>query len=181
MPERDRKEWAERSYSVQGAENGVRKTVFRWLITRCSHHPKRNSLGRRRARLLHSYMLPFLPPDRNFFYTMASADKPPNRTKQLANELFRKQVITLFKKANRLWEKYDAEMYMVARRNGRYYIFTSAERPAWPPDQETLVRLPCRSHTSVTDFAQQDRYYPVPIVKKPSSFDPSSSRLRNEG
>ncbi|KAF2194715.1 hypothetical protein K469DRAFT_706204 [Zopfia rhizophila CBS 207.26] len=76
------------------------------------------------------------------------SSKPQISPKRAANESFRKRIKTLGNKFSDLWLGHEADIYFVAHRNGRFYIFTSTDEPSWPPSPETLMKL-----------------YPLPIKK----------------
>ncbi|KAF2182672.1 hypothetical protein K469DRAFT_752116 [Zopfia rhizophila CBS 207.26] len=76
-----------------------------------------------------------------------------SKAKRTANNNFQKRMKTLGGKFSELWQEYDAEIYFLAHRNGRFYTYSSIDKPSWPPSPETL-----------------DRLYPPPIKKSPAHF-----------
>jgi hypothetical protein len=70
---------------------------------------------------------------------MCSKQRSLPRSKRATNENFRKQKETFLQKANRLKRDYDADCYILIRRNGRFYTYTSIDQPLWPPNPQDLV------------------------------------------
>jgi hypothetical protein len=56
------------------------------------------------------------------------------------NENFRKRIQTLSNKCSELQQDYEAKVYFVVCRNGRFYTYTSTDEPSWPPGTEELAR-----------------------------------------
>lgn len=65
------------------------------------------------------------------------------KARRAANNNYLKQTNTLYEKLTRLCIKYDANIYFLAYRNGRFNGFASTDEPGqpWsPPGREALVR-----------------------------------------
>ncbi|KAF2180787.1 hypothetical protein K469DRAFT_753143 [Zopfia rhizophila CBS 207.26] len=75
------------------------------------------------------------------------------QSKRAANENFRKRVETLGGKFTELWQDYEADVYFLAYRNGRFHTYSSTDNALWPLSLETLSKL-----------------YPPPIKKSPAHF-----------
>ena len=56
-------------------------------------------------------------------------------------ENFRKRKNSLMRKASDLHQLYDADVFVLFFRRGKYYVLTSADDGAWPPTFEQVVRL----------------------------------------
>lgn len=63
------------------------------------------------------------------------------RTRRNTNENYRKQVLTMLAKGERIRGSFDAEVYIQVRRNGRIDIYTSAVDDSLPLSKEILVSL----------------------------------------
>ncbi|OCK90182.1 uncharacterized protein K441DRAFT_666611 [Cenococcum geophilum 1.58] len=85
---------------------------------------------------------------------MCSKQRSLPRSKRATNENFRKQKETFLQKANRLKRDYDADCYILIRRNGRFYTYTSIDQPSWPPNPQDL-----------------EKFYPAPVKKTPAHFN----------
>ena len=100
-----------------------------------------------------------------------------SRSKRATNENFRKQKETFLEKANRLKRNFDADCYILIRRNGRFYIYTSTNQPSWPPNPQDLVgpllSITIRNILTVL----KERIYPVPVKKTPAHFN----RVKEDG
>jgi hypothetical protein len=76
------------------------------------------------------------------------------KARRAANNNYRRQIKTLYSKLKKLNEVYNADIYFVARRNGRIVECASADtvgrRPWSPPDRAALVStsLLCDDHTN---------------------------------
>lgn len=58
---------------------------------------------------------------------------------QRVNEIFRKRRSTIFQKLYKL-RQCETDAYLVLRRKGKYYIYTSCRHSVWPPRPEEIVR-----------------------------------------
>ena len=84
------------------------------------------------------------------------------------NDRFRLRLATVMKKANEL-RSYDAEIYVLVRRRGRYHEYSSADIAEWPPTRPQVVILPCSDHgMGLTVIEAQS--YPLPVRKSPGDF-----------
>ena len=66
-----------------------------------------------------------------------------------------------------------ADVYIVLRRNGKYYIYKSTNQPPWPPPLEKIVRT-LETHIYIMHRMlkhKQDQSYPLPVKKTPTEFD----------
>ncbi|KAF2193603.1 hypothetical protein K469DRAFT_789526 [Zopfia rhizophila CBS 207.26] len=63
------------------------------------------------------------------------------RSKRAANENFRKRVETLGSKFTELSQDYEADVYFLVYRNGRFHTYSSTDNALWPPSPETLSKL----------------------------------------
>ena len=82
--------------------------------------------------------------------------------KQLDNENFRRQTLTLAKKGNRLKEAYDADVFILVRRKGKLTVYTSCESlddPQWPLLPEKIKS-----------------YYPLPTIQTHAKCNVSNER-----
>jgi hypothetical protein len=76
------------------------------------------------------------------------------KARRVANNNYLKLSKTLCKKLSKLCRKYDADIYFLAYRNGRYrgFVSTNEEGQPWsPPSQDALVShflSPWLSHSS---------------------------------
>jgi hypothetical protein len=61
-----------------------------------------------------------------------------HKTKRAVQEKFRRRTKSVFKKADELKRLCDAEVYLVIRRGGKFYTYSSLET-SWPPSLETIV------------------------------------------
>jgi len=59
--------------------------------------------------------------------------------KRILREKFRKRRANFIKKAHELKQICQAEVYVVIRRNDRYYTYTSTRHPQWPPPDSEIV------------------------------------------
>lgn len=69
---------------------------------------------------------------------------PHARSRRAANNNYQKLTKTLYQKLTKLCLEYNAQVYFLAYRNGRFSGFMSADeagQPWLPPSQEILVRL----------------------------------------
>jgi hypothetical protein len=84
------------------------------------------------------------------------------------NDRFRLRLTTVMKKADEL-RSYDAEIYVLVRRRGRYHEYSSADITEWPPTRPQVVILPCSDHgIGLTVIEAQS--YPLPVRKSPGDF-----------
>ena len=102
---------------------------------------------------------------------MCPKQRSLSKSKRATNENFRKQKETFLEKANRLKRSFDADCYILIRRSGRFYIYTSIDQPSWPPKPQDLVGplLPITIRNILTVL--KERFYPVPVKKTPAHFD----------
>ena len=63
--------------------------------------------------------------------------KATHTKKQLAKIRRRRQ--TVFRKADEFHKLCDAEVYVLILKNSRFYVYSSAERPNWPPPTADIV------------------------------------------
>ena len=59
--------------------------------------------------------------------------------RRIVREKFRKRSSSFFRKANELSQVAEADIYVVIRRDDKYYIYKSTDRPGWPPSQQDIV------------------------------------------
>ena len=65
--------------------------------------------------------------------------------RRIKREKFYKRSLSWFSKGNELAQLTEADIYMVAYRNGKYYIYKSIDRPGFPPTEEEIVNRLDRS------------------------------------
>lgn len=58
---------------------------------------------------------------------------------RIEREKFRKRKSSLMRKVNEISYLCQADIYLVMYRKGKYYTYSSTTRPAWPPNEETIV------------------------------------------
>ena len=63
------------------------------------------------------------------------------RRSKAANQQFGRRRNTLAKKADQLAAQYGAKVALVVWKNGRYYIYQSAEHSFWLPSEEEIVGM----------------------------------------
>lgn len=64
--------------------------------------------------------------------------RPPKTGKQ-AGEKFRRRKASLASKSKELAELCDADVYLLIRRNRKFYTYSSTEELSWPPSADELV------------------------------------------
>jgi hypothetical protein len=64
--------------------------------------------------------------------------RPPKKGKQAA-EKFRRRKASLASKSKELAELCDADVYLLIRRNRKFYVYSSTEELSWPPSADELV------------------------------------------
>jgi len=82
-----------------------------------------------------------------------------HKTKRSIQEQFRRRTKSLLKKADELKRLCGAEVYLVIRRGGKFYTYSSLEN-SWPPSPETIVgtnKQLWRSYLTIT----KERKLPV--------------------
>jgi hypothetical protein len=57
------------------------------------------------------------------------------------NEKFRKRKKTILEKADQLRYFCQADVYVLLRYHGKYYVYKSTDEASWPPSSESVVRL----------------------------------------
>jgi hypothetical protein len=90
-----------------------------------------------------------------------------SKARRAANNNYSKLTQTLYGKLTKLCTEYNAHIYFVAYRNGRFNGFVSEEKgqPWSPPDRDTLVST-SHSLLSIAN-ASKETLYPPPIIKSP--------------
>lgn len=58
---------------------------------------------------------------------------------------FTKRKLNLVKKVDQLARLYHADLALIIRKNGRYYIYPSTDYDQWPPTTTDIVYRPDRS------------------------------------
>jgi hypothetical protein len=79
----------------------------------------------------------------------------PHRSRRAANNNYRKLLKTLDEKLAKLSLEYDAQIYFIAYRNGRFNGFVSTDETgqSWsPPTQASLVRQSLALELVLTNF-----------------------------
>jgi hypothetical protein len=61
------------------------------------------------------------------------------QNKKNTQEKFRRRKISLLSKADDLHRFFGADVFFVIQKNGKYYVYISAEKPHWPPTKEQIV------------------------------------------
>lgn len=87
------------------------------------------------------------------------------RARRAANNNCNKQLKTLYAKLGKIHRVYNAEIYLIVRRNGRTIECLSADatgRPWSPPDRNALVSAWRVSLTATNSI--KDRQYPPPVT-----------------
>jgi hypothetical protein len=72
------------------------------------------------------------------------------------------------KKADEL-RSYNAEIYVLVRRRGRYHEYSSADIAKWPSTRPQVVILPCSDH-GIRLTVVKAQSYPLPVRKSPGDF-----------
>lgn len=88
-----------------------------------------------------------------------------SKARRAANNNFSKQMKTLDNKLTKLWRDYGTEIYFLAYRNGRFYLFSSKDESSWPPEPKSLVSPPRSTFIKLISF--KDQVYPPPVKKGP--------------
>lgn len=90
--------------------------------------------------------------DQNSSLQIRSSQQPSrtstSRSRRAANNNYQKLAKTLYEKLAKLCLEYDAEVYFLAYRNGRFIEFVStytAGQPWMSPDQKALVSIFCQA------------------------------------
>jgi len=59
--------------------------------------------------------------------------------RRAVREKFQKQSSSFFRKKNELSQVAEADIYVAILHNDKLYIYTSTDRPGWPPSQQDIV------------------------------------------
>lgn len=58
---------------------------------------------------------------------------------RIAKERFHGRKNSLFKKAHELGILYETDVYLILRRNHRFYTYKTKDDPSWPPSEKQIV------------------------------------------
>jgi len=87
------------------------------------------------------------------------------------NENFRRAVENGMRRWDRIGHPYQADVYVMVRRRGQYFEYTSKDSPSWPTPAVEVVgaaRTIVSSPRLLTMRKSKD--YPLPIRKRPADF-----------
>lgn len=84
---------------------------------------------------------------------------------------FRGRKVSIISKANELHRLCDAEVFFVARKNGKYYVYVAGVDPSWPPTLQQIVRL---------SLPYEVKTYNTLGRKLPSTRNKNASTLQSE-
>ncbi|KAH7115721.1 hypothetical protein EDB81DRAFT_919670, partial [Dactylonectria macrodidyma] len=96
---------------------------------------------------------------------MATLPSLPSSTQKRdrTNENFSRATQRLMRRCNQLSDRYNADVYIVVRRNHRHYDYNSTNDPLFPTPLIDIVRKPIPGTYS----------YPLAIRRTPASFKQS--------
>jgi len=68
-------------------------------------------------------------------------------------------------------------------RNGKFYVYSSTDRPGWPPTKEEIVRRLNRVtlYAQFAEISSQAKHYPLPTYRSPADFPPLNRQTKNKG
>ncbi|KAH7012318.1 hypothetical protein B0J12DRAFT_690606 [Macrophomina phaseolina] len=89
----------------------------------------------------------------NSILAMSTPQLKNGRSHRVSKERFRKRKESLLRKGDELRRLCQAEVHILLRYHGRYYVYTSDEKTMWP------------SHEDIA------KCYPVPVTKTPTTMN----------
>ena len=86
----------------------------------------------------------------------------PYATKAKSQQFIRRK-LNLVEKADQLARLYKADLALVIRKNGRYYMYRSTEHDQWPPTIRDIVYIGPDRYIHLVLTRPQKESYPLPV------------------
>ncbi len=75
------------------------------------------------------------------------------------------------KKADQLARLCHADLTLIIRKNGRYYIYRSTDHDQWPPTMSDIIYIGLDRYVHLALTRPQKESYPLPVSLLPRDFD----------
>ncbi len=94
----------------------------------------------------------------------------PYATKAKSQQFTRRK-LNLVKKADQLARLCHADLALIIRKNGRYYMYRSTDHDQWPPTMSDIVCIGLDRYIHLALTRPQKESYPLPVNLLPRDFD----------